>query len=193
MNKIYNFEDYSAPIPEGFVHCYPLRTHTYLVECTHEYCGDCTACDPDLFTCIGHKNCYNYTPEDRAYAITKKLNPKVVTYCKHRKGEKALNLPFYERRTIMNKIYNFEDYSAPSLSEQVADVELPWEDPHLICGATGKSCYMGMYCNCLCCKFEFVSHARRINNRDYITRPLDPRIVTYCKHRKGEKALNLPF
>ena len=116
MNKIYNLEDYcaptlseqtadvelpwediiDAPIPEGFVRCHllPLRTHAYLVECVHEYCGDCTACDPDLFTCIGHKNCYNYTPEDRAYAITKKLNPKVVTYCKHRKGENALNLPF---------------------------------------------------------------------------------------------------
>ena len=93
----------------------------------------------------------------------------------------------------MNKIYNFEDYCAPTLSEQTADVELPWEDPHLICGATGKACYMGMYCNCLCCKFEFVSHARRINNRDYITRPLDPRIVTYCPHVKGAKAYNLPF
>ena len=28
----------------------------------------------------------------------------------------------------MNKIYNFEDYCAPTLSEQTADVELPWED-----------------------------------------------------------------
>ena len=28
----------------------------------------------------------------------------------------------------MTKIYNFEDYCAPTLSEQTADVELPWED-----------------------------------------------------------------
>ena len=158
-----------APIPEGFVRCYPLRTHAYLVECTHEYCGNCTACDPALFPCIGHKNCYNYTPEDRAYAITKKLNPKVVTYCKHRKGEKALN----ERSTIMN--YESEHTCTP------------------ICGATGKLCYMGMYCNCLCCKFEFISFARHINGRCYLTRPLDPRIVTYCPHVKGAKAYNLPF
>ena len=26
------------------------------------------------------------------------------------------------------KIINFEDYCAPTLSEQTADVELPWED-----------------------------------------------------------------
>ena len=28
----------------------------------------------------------------------------------------------------MDKIYNFEDYCAPTLAEQTADVELPWED-----------------------------------------------------------------
>ena len=28
----------------------------------------------------------------------------------------------------MAKIYNFEDYCAPTLAEQTADVELPWED-----------------------------------------------------------------
>ena len=94
----------------------------------------------------------------------------------------------------MNKIYNFEDYCAPTLAEQMADIELPWEDvPQLTCGATGEPCIMGMYCNCLCCKFEFTSFARHINGRYYLARPLDPRIITYCKHRKGAKALNLPF
>ena len=29
----------------------------------------------------------------------------------------------------MNKIYNFEDYCAPTLAEQTDDVELPWEGP----------------------------------------------------------------
>ena len=93
----------------------------------------------------------------------------------------------------MNKIYNFEDYCAPTLSEQTADVELPWEDVHPICGATGEPCIMGMRCNCLCCKFEFTSFARHINGRCYLTRPLSPRIVTYCPHVKGAKAYNLPF
>ena len=88
----------------------------------------------------------------------------------------------------MNKIYNYEDYCAPTL-----DVELPWEAIAPICGATGKPCYMGMHCNCLCCKFEFISHAVRINSRDYLTRPLNPQIVTYCPHVKGAKAYNLPF
>ena len=31
----------------------------------------------------------------------------------------------------MDKIYDFEDYCAPTLSEQTADVELPWEDEEL--------------------------------------------------------------
>lgn len=99
---------------------------------------------------------------------------------------------------LHHKPYYIENLSDKFFYSQLPDGcygydTLDMEDPHLICGATGKSCYMGMYCNCLCCKFEFVSHARRINNRDYITRPLDPRIVTYCPHVKGAKALNLPF
>ena len=68
-----------------------------------------------------------------------------------------------------------------------------WEDIAPICGATGEPCIMGMYCNCLCCKFEFTSFARHINGRYYLARPLSPRIVTYCAHVKGAKALNLPF
>ena len=97
----------------------------------------------------------------------------------------------------MDKIYNFEDYCSPSVGEQAADIELPWEDVpegfRPICGATDEPCIMGMRCNCLCCKFEFTSFARHINGRCYLTRPLDPRIVTYCAHVKGAKALNLPF
>jgi len=83
-----------APIPEGFVRCHIYRTFSYIPDCEHEDCGDCTACDMETFPCIGHKKCHNYTPDDFTVLITKKLNPKVVTYCKHRQGEKALNLPF---------------------------------------------------------------------------------------------------
>ena len=93
----------------------------------------------------------------------------------------------------MTKTYSFEDYCAPTLAAQTADVELPWEDVHPICGATDEPCIMGMRCNCLCCKFEFISFARHINGHCYLTRKLNPKVVTYCKHRKGEKALNLPF
>ena len=65
-----------------------------------------------------------------------------------------------------------EDYCAPSLSEQVADVDIPWEIVpagfHRI-----QHYYPGKYF--------------------YVARKLDPRIVTYCAHVKGAKALNLPF
>ena len=141
--------------------------------------GKCNYCDGLSMNCHGD-TCPNYEREPYS-------NVTCVT--------KSLHHP--ERRTTMNKIYNFEDYCAPTLAEQTADVELPWEGAPVgfrpICGATGELCIMGMRCNCLCCKFEFISFARHINGRCYLTRPLDSRIVTYCAHVKGAKALNLPF
>ena len=134
--------------------------------------GKCNYCDGLSMNCHGD-TCPNYEREPYS-------NVTCVT--------KSLHHP--ERRTIMNINYP-EDYCAPTLSEQMADIDLPWED--ILCDATKEICHMGMYCNCLCCKFEFISHARHINGRCYLTRPLDPRIVTYCAHVKGAKALNLPF
>ena len=72
----------------------------------------------------------------------------------------------------MNKIYNFEDYCAPTLAEQVADISVPWE--YVLPG------------------FHRVQHYYP-GKYFYVARKLDPRIVTYCPHVKGAKAYNLPF
>ena len=73
----------------------------------------------------------------------------------------------------MNKIYNFEDYCAPTLAEQIADISVPWEDV-----PPG---------------FRPIAHIHYTGKQLYIARTLDPRIVTYCPHVKGAKAYNLPF